>query len=225
VIITGHHRSLVTTLRASEKFEREHLSTPEVAALIDAAKFYYVTGFFLTHGIDISLDLAKKASGASKVFALNLSAPFIPQFFGVQLQQIFPYCDFIIGNDAEAAAWASANGLPHATDIPQIARSLALLPKANASRTRTVIITRGHLSTIAVSSSVEKDLREFPVNALPDDQIVDTNGAGDAFTGGFLAAYVLGKSIDESIEVGHKMGAMCVKQVGPQYSWPKENLL
>jgi adenosine kinase len=60
---------------------------------------------------------------------------------------------------------------------------------------------------------------------LPEAAIVDTNGAGDAFAGGFLGAYVLGKTIDEAVEVGHRLGQMCVGQVGPQLKWPKENVL
>ena len=53
----------------------------------------------------------------------------------------------------------------------------------------------------------------FPVIALTAEKIVDTNGAGDAFAGGFMGAYVAGKSVEESVEVGHKLGAMCVGQV------------
>ena len=67
VVITGHDRSLVTNLAAAEKFEKSHLSSPEVAPLIDAAKVYYVEGFFLTHGTESTVDLASKASASSKV--------------------------------------------------------------------------------------------------------------------------------------------------------------
>ncbi len=74
----------------------------------------------------------------SQVFALNLSAPFIPQFFKVQLEQIFTYCDYVIGNESEAAAWASAVGLPDKDDIPTIARSIAKLSKSNPSRSRSM---------------------------------------------------------------------------------------
>lgn len=82
------------------------------------------------------------------------------------------------------------------------------------------------------------------VHALTDAEIVDTNGAGDAFAGGFLGAYVAGKDLDECVEVGHKLGSMCVQQVrsptsslssylitddtnqvGPQYKWPKVQVL
>jgi fructose-1-phosphate kinase PfkB-like protein len=51
------------------------------------------------------------------------------------------------------------------------------------------------------------------VTRLADNEIVDTNGAGDMFAGGFMGAIVAGKSIDEAVEVGHKLGAMCVKTV------------
>lgn len=37
---------------------------------------------------------------------------------------------------------------------------------------------------------------------LPLDQIVDANGADDAFIGGFLAEYIRGKSLDDSIRCG-----------------------
>ena len=38
--------------------------------------------------------------------------------------------------------------------------------------------------------------RIHPVHALKQEEIVDTNGAGDAFAGGLLGALVAGKSID-----------------------------
>ncbi|EJD41499.1 adenosine kinase [Auricularia subglabra TFB-10046 SS5] len=225
VILTGHHRSLVTTLAAAEKFEPAHLETPEVAKLIDGAKYFYLGGFFLTHGVESALELAKKASAASKVFTMNLSAPFIPQFFKVQVEQIIPYVDIIFGNDAEAGAWAAANGLADTEDIPAIAKALAELPKANTARPRLVVITRGHLSTIVASSAEPGKPREYAVTPLPDSEIVDTNGAGDAFAGGFLGAYILGKDLDQCVDVGHRMGAMCVGQIGPQFKWPKVQLV
>ncbi|KAF8499248.1 Ribokinase-like protein [Russula emetica] len=225
VVITGHHRSLVTTLRAAENFDNAHLSTPEVARLIDGAKYFYVEGYFLTHGLESTLEVAKKASDAGKVFALNLSAPFIPQFFKVQLEQVFPYCDFVIGNESEAAVWASAAGLANKDDIPAIAKSIATLPKANPSRPRTVVITQGSNSTVLVSATDPDKPTTFPVDRLTDEQIVDTNGAGDAFAGGFLGALVAGKSVDKAVLAGHTMGAMCVQLVGPQYPWPKVAVL
>ncbi|TEB38538.1 Ribokinase-like protein [Coprinellus micaceus] len=224
VVITGHHRSLVTNLRAAEKFNKSHLSSPTVAPLVEGAKFYYVEGFFLTHGVESALELSSKAAAAGKTFILNLSAPFIAQFFGAQLQQVIPHTDFLIGNEAEAEAWATANGLPDPKDLAGIAKHIAALPKTNASRPRIVVFTQGAESTVVVASDKEEP-KWYPVTALSDDQIVDTNGAGDAFAGGFIGALVAGKTIDEAVEAGHKLGSLCVQLVGPQYKWPKVQIL
>lgn len=225
VVITGHHRSLCTTLRAAEMFDIAHLSTPEVAPLVEGARIFYVEGYFLTHGVEIVKFLAKKASEGAKTFVLNLSAPFIPQFFKANLDQVLPYCDIVIGNESEAEAWAEASGQPDKKDLPAVARALAGLPKSNPARPRTVIITQGPESTIVATDVDGVEPKIHPVQPLKDEEIVDTNGAGDAFAGGVLGALVSGRSIDEAVEVGHKMGAMCVQQVGPQYQWPKVQIL
>ncbi|KIK71544.1 hypothetical protein GYMLUDRAFT_66739 [Collybiopsis luxurians FD-317 M1] len=225
VVITGHNRSLVTTLRAAEKFDKAHLASPEISAVLDSAKAYYMEGFFLTHGVESALELSQKASKDAKVFVLNLSAPFIPQFFGAQLQQIIPFTDIVIANEYEAEAWAKANGHANPTDLPAVAKAIAILPKSNTSRPRVVILTHGAESTVLVTSDAPDAPKVFAVNALTDAEIVDTNGAGDAFAGGFLGAYVEGKSLDECVLAGHKMGSMCVQQVGAQFKWPKVKIL
>lgn len=111
VILSGHNRSLCTTLRAAEQFTPSHLAQPEIAKLIDTAKYFYIEGYFLTHGIESALEIAKNASSKGKVVALNLSAPFIPQFFKVQLEELLPHVDILIGNESEAAAFATASGM------------------------------------------------------------------------------------------------------------------
>lgn len=50
-------------------FDIEHLKSPEVAPLLDNAKFFYVEGYFLTHGIESALYVAKKASETGKVIS------------------------------------------------------------------------------------------------------------------------------------------------------------
>lgn len=45
------------------------------------------------------------------------------------------------------------------------------------------------------------------------------------FAGGFLGAIAQGKSLDEAIAVGHKLGQMCCGQIGPKLAFPKENVL
>ncbi|KAG6380658.1 Ribokinase-like protein [Boletus reticuloceps] len=216
--------SLVTTLRAAGKFEASHLSSPTVAPLVEGAKVYYVEGFFLTHGVESALALSKHASEYNKTFVLNLSAPFILAHYHPQLEQVLPYTDIILGNDSEAHAYAKAILKSDTTDIVEIAKGIVKYRKANA-RPRVVVITQGSQSTIVVDGANPDVAKVYPVTPIASELIVDTNGAGDAFAGGFLGAYVDGRGLEESVEVGHKMGAMCVQLVGPQYRWPKVKVL
>lgn len=43
--------------------------------------------------------MAKHASENNKLFCLNLSAPFICQFFKDNLMQVMPYVDVLFGNE------------------------------------------------------------------------------------------------------------------------------
>jgi adenosine kinase len=235
VVITGHDRSLCTQLGASEKFTPDHLKKPEVVKAIEGAKFFYIGGFFLTHGTESTLILAKHAAEKNKVFTMNLSAPFIAQFFKDNVDKVLPYVDVLFGNESEAEAYSEAHGWG-TKDIATIAAKLSLLHK-ETPRPRVVVITQGASSTIVASSAASSFSTSkptstesahtvvFPVAPLSDDKIVDTNGAGDAFAGGYLGALVQGKSVEESVEVGHRLGGLCVGQVGPQLPQPKVKVL
>lgn len=148
-----------------------------------------------------------------QTFALNLSAPFIAQFFTENLLKIFPYTDIVFGNEAEAEALATAINYPGSkTDLIGIAKALAGYEKSNKARERIVIFTNGAKSTTLVAGP-NAEAQLFPVKALSNDKIVDTNGAGDAFAGGFLGALVSGKTLGECVLAGHELGRMCVQEV------------
>jgi adenosine kinase len=97
VLITGIQRSLCTDLLAANEYKIAHLQTPEVWASVEAAKFFYVGGYFLTVSPDSALEVAKHAAETKKVFSMNLSAPFIPQFFKEQVDSLSEYWDILFG--------------------------------------------------------------------------------------------------------------------------------
>ena len=47
-----------------------------------------------------------------------------------------------------------------------------------------------------------------------------TPGNSDAFAGGFVAGIVEGKSLDESVDMGHWLASLSIKELGPQYVHP-----
>lgn len=54
---------------------------------------------------------------------MNLSAPFLVQFFGDQMAAALPYCDLVFGNESEAAALGEKKGW--GTDVATVALKLA----------------------------------------------------------------------------------------------------
>ncbi|KAJ3244328.1 adenosine kinase [Chytriomyces hyalinus] len=213
VLITGHERSLVTDLQAANSYKIDHLQSKKIWDLVLNAKTFYVGGYFLTVSPDSANLLAKHAAEHNKVFAMNLSAPFIPQFFKAPLDALAPYWDILFGNEAEALAYSESHDLK-ITDVKEIAIHLSKLPKENSKRTRTVVITQGREPTIVVVDGVAT---EYPVVLVEESKIVDTNGAGDAFTGGYLAGFVQGKSIDECVRAGQYVASVVIQQNGPTY--------
>ena len=60
---------------------------------------------------------------------------------------------------------------------------------------RTVIVTQGK-DNVLVATTSSDEIKEFVATQLPDDKLVDTNGAGDAFVGGFFAQLVRRQPLD-----------------------------
>ena len=57
-------------------------------------------------------------------------------------------------------------------------------------------------------------VREYPIIPLAPQKLVDTNGAGDAFVGGFLSQLVPGKDMSECVRAGNYAAHTIIQQSG-----------
>ncbi|KAI1894274.1 hypothetical protein AGOR_G00114120 [Albula goreensis] len=209
--ITGDNRSLVANLAAANCYKKDkHLDLEENWKLVEKAKVYYIAGFFLTVSLESILKVAKHASENNKIFSLNLSAPFICQFFKEQLMKVMPYVDILFGNETEAATFAREQGF-ETEDIEEIAKKAQNLPKVNKKRPRIVVFTQGKDGTILTKGD---KVTSFPVLAIEPSDIVDTNGAGDAFVGGFLSQLVQEHPLEQCIRAGHYAANVIIRRTG-----------
>jgi adenosine kinase len=159
------------------------------------------------------MELANQAATRNKPFVLSLSAPFIPQFFKDPVDASAPYWDYVIGNEGEAAAYAESHDLP-SKEPKDVVVQLANLPKENKQRKRVAIITQGTEPTL-VAVQGEDGVKEFPVHAIEPSKINDTNGAGDAFAGGFLAGIMQNKPLETAINMGQWLAKLSIQELGP----------
>lgn len=105
--------------------------------------------------------------------------------------------DFVFVNEAEAALYARAR---------RGAAAIGYWRRA----ARTTIIKSGPRGSRWISGDTGRDLTA----AAPRVRVVDTTGAGDAFNGGFLTAWLRGCSPRECLRQGNTTGARSTRAAG-----------
>jgi len=221
-LITGIERSLCTNLAAANNYKVDHCKQAENLKVIEGAKIIYSAGFFATVSPEAIKLAAEQKAKDGNIYCMNLSAPFlmqVPPFKAVFVETI-PYVDFLFGNETEAKTWAETEGW-ESTDIEFIATRLSLIPSAKGKK-RTVVITQGSDPTIVCFNG---QVTKHEILVLPKEKLVDTNGAGDSYVGGFLAGMVKGLSAAECCKAGAYAASVIVQQSGctfpakPDYKW------
>lgn len=213
VLVKDSERSLVTNLCAANKYSVDHVKSDETQALLKNASICYVSGFFLTVSPESATEVANLAEREKKTFAMNVSAPFIcqvPPFFEA-LKALISKTDILFGNESEAVALAEAMTW-ETKDVGEIAVKAAQLPY-DGSQTggRRVVFTQGSESTLVATQA---GIESFPVPKVDKAEIVDVNGAGDSFVGGYLAFLAKGRSLQECVDAGHYAAGQIIRVSG-----------
>jgi len=208
-LIKDTERSLVANLAAANCYQVEHLLSEEITPVKEAAKYFYLAGFFLTVSPPSIMHIAEHASKNGKTFMMNLSAEFICQFFSDPLQKALPYIDILFGNESEAKAFGESQKYDDVS-VPAVALKLASWERVG-DKPRIVVITQGSDCTVVAT---EGKVTTYAVTPVAKESIVDTNGAGDAFVGGFISQLVQGKPIDTCVAAGHYAAGVVIQVSG-----------
>ena len=211
VLVKGGERSLCANLAAANLYDKSHFDGPEIQKLLAAAKIVYCAGFFLTVSPPTIMAIGEHTDREGKTFCMNLSAPFICMVppFREALNKALAHIDILFGNESEAEEYGKQEGL--GTDIATVALKIAALPKASGSRPRIVVFTQGKDPTIVACGGV---IHSFPTPVLAAEKLVDTNGAGDSFVGGFLAKLSIGADLKTCVEAGNYAARQIIQVSG-----------
>lgn len=213
VLVTEKERTLVTDLAAANLYSKDHTIKDSVKKVIEKAQVYYISSFFLTPDLNIETCqiVASGAAADNKIFTMNLSAPFLMQVppFLERIKLMIPYLDFVFGNETEAETLVSVMGWD--CSIEEAAVRLSAMEKKNGNRARVVVFTQGKDETIVAHSGT---VTKYEVPVLKNEYLVDSNGAGDAFVGGFLARLCQGFDIHECVRTGHYAARVVIQQSG-----------
>lgn len=131
------------------------------------------------------------------------------------VKQTLKHADFVFCNEDEGSAFATANGL-EASDREGVAKLIASGEKANQARPRVVIVTQGAEPTIVCTCQPgqEPAIELIPIDPIESELIVDTNGAGDAFVGGFFSELAKGSDVPTAVRKGNELGGRVIQRSG-----------
>jgi sugar/nucleoside kinase (ribokinase family) len=73
----------------------------------------------------------------------------------------------------------------------------------------TVVVKRGSQGAVAFRGGDRISIGAYPVK-----KVIDPTGAGDTFGGGFVAAQVMGQSLEEALVEGSALASLCVEGFG-----------
>lgn len=205
-LLTPGNRSLVASLNAASHFNLQHVI--DNMDSIKAAKAFYLSGFLLTNCPDLLEFVGMHARDHQKACYMNISAPFLCEFFFEPLLKVLPNVSVLFGNEAEARAFAKAANFQSTEDIEMIAKEMSTF---QTDKPRSIVITQGSHSTIVCHENL---ISQYPVPMMVADEIIDTNGAGDAFVGAFISQHILGRSLSDCVHAGHTVAQIIIRQSG-----------
>jgi len=215
----GHITDLGASTQISDEFVLSNWEKIKEAQLI------FTELFILKYKKKTVFKLAELGLENEKIFGFNFPSFFFIENFLSEIKELLEYADIIFCNAVEAAFFAKLMGL-ETQNYGLISEFIAKYPKKNMSKRRTVVITCGpEPAYISEFDHVTHEMSfsgTFPPQFVSESDIIDTNSAGDAFAGGFLAKYITGKALEECMKAGHYAAALVIRRRGCQY--PQECL-
>ena len=205
-------RCLVPDIQASKNISKEFIE--EKLDSILQHDILLVEGYYLKENFPLCKYLCEEFVKQNKIIILTLSAVCIVQNHMEKIKEIANISDMIIGNMEETEVLAGGKNAVFQDTYEKVHK--ILLP-----RNRLLVVTCGSHGVYCSkynyqSMRLDLILQCFP-NFVKNDEIVDLNGAGDAFLGGFLAMYLKGNANNKLFsccKAGNDAASVILRNVG-----------
>jgi adenosine kinase len=214
VLIVDRERSLVADLAAANDYQHSHFLSQEIQDLVQTIDVFYSAGFFLTVSPQTVVEIGKHCAEHNKILVWGVAALFVVEYFWDRVKEVLPYVDYLVANETEAAKLIEKLGL-NGNDMEATMKAISELPKINQKRQRTIIFTNGADPVLIYADG---KFQKYDVPPLSKEEIVDTNGAGDAFLGGFLSGLTQDKDLSVCVKAGLETARHILQVSGTQYT-------
>ncbi|AEA46241.1 carbohydrate kinase family protein [Archaeoglobus veneficus] len=154
----------------------------------DEVEYFYLDPFPAANSFEIHLEIARKATERGKTVILNPGHPYSAMGFE-RLSELLQYTDIVILSLPEfEMLGGNAEKFLEFVDV--------------------LVVTMSEKGCKAYSDEKSVHCPAFRV------KVVDTTGAGDAFSAGFLYGYVKGYSLEKCLKAGNFVAAYSIQHYG-----------
>jgi adenosine kinase len=192
IIITDQDNNQITAFHPGAMSNAHHIPAP-TGALLKSLK----VGIIGPDGRDAMTLRATQMAAAGIPFMFDPGQQ-LPQFDGPELQAFVDKATWVAVNDYEGRMLCDRTG-----------QSLEAMSK---SHLKGIIVT---LADQGCELWVQGQRTHVP--GVKAAQVMDPTGCGDAFRGGVLYGLERGWSLQRSVSLGNRMGALKIAQRGPQH--------
>jgi len=208
ILSDGSDRAILTLPGAMAGLEAEEVNR---ALARSGATHLHVASIFLLPGLRQHLPgLLARARAAGVTTSLDPNWDPDERWTGVA--ECLPHLDVLLPNAAEAVELAAALTGRREPDAVESARHLAAAGPV-------VVVKDGDRGGFAVAGSAVERAPALSV------RVVDTTGAGDSFDAGFLAAWLDGRPVGESLTWAVAAGSLSATAAGGTGGQPSREVL
>ena len=202
-------RCLLTDIRASNFLSEDFINKNSQEILSHDA--IIIEGYFLKEKFDLCKKLCIEFIKLKKLVILTLCDASMIEFHKEKIMEIANLADIIVGNFHAAEILADGRGKNMKETFEKIHKKLSY-------KERILVITAGCQGAFCSKYNYQKIQLEFLFQDFPQDiknaDIIDLNGAGDAFFGGFLSQMMQGKSLSACCKCGNEIANVVIRNVG-----------
>ena len=203
-------RCLLAQIRASNCLTEDFVKKHEKEIYQHDALI--IEGYFLAEKFDICKNLCHRFRKENKLVMFTVGAVFIVEAHLPKVLEIANDADMFICNIDELKTFAGAKKENNYKDIFEKAM------KKLKEKDRLFVVTDGSKGVLVSKydykrGKVDYILQSFPT-VMKSEEIVDLNGAGDSFLGGFLSQYIKGSSLSSCCKAGNDAASYILKSVG-----------
>lgn len=243
VFVTNEERTLLAGLGAAKEYSITTFESEKIQRTLKTANIFATSGFFVEvcfEAVLRSTQYIYKSRSDECSIIFGLSATYIPEKYMKEILQILPMIDYIIGNQEEfislykninkAIGIESDDHLlsqPCLNEHESNTLEVILTEVHNHLKPTCIILcTRSHLPLISFDPKDSKcPIKYHECIHVPKEKLVDVNGCGDAFKGGFMYGLSNSYPLDASIYMGHYAASTVAQNVGCDFNFSNKPTL